>query len=715
MLWHIQSYAENTKRYENLKSVMLRIWPALINKTSKDNLYIVSKLVRILGEENRKETLKLLPIRPQSVKDYMESLDNLIYVNEKEFMNSEVEEVSKAIKYALGIKDYSSHDHEGGVGGLGGKSRGVRPGEQNLELVDYLECEDDPDFKEVKIYRLNDLDEGGFRTGDFDLTTNDHVEEYDVLELIPRAENYYDLDPKLESIRVLGMKNAMAIAGQFLPCHSSVMNIWEVGNIFKYINNNLINGVAGDGNFTIAIILAITLVYGRDIEEICQMTIHNKPLRNVPTGGIAYIKEIKSIQIRIDGPTYRTSLDEIKEVEAIAVDKNILLNCPPLLSKAIEIHAKEVKPDKARSGYKLFKGTVKEQKRNVDRVIRRVTESKKTCVAVRRFTFQRILEESSDVTIAMMLTNQRYGMPETRLHYTTIEKDKLAKIHSVVIERLADEVFFEFEDMHGEINNWINESSQKQKGYVGSRLTATSDARKKLVEGLKNKIAKLKNGDFISFHNAYTAYSVLMLDYATASRAVARKYFLESDMCFESNTMLAWDKNAGDTINSRIVYLPEICVEQIKEYRKHRRLVIAQLMILPDSEFKFLEDPINQNPTSFYKNRLRTHVDSHYGQFFFLDEKGKPKKLHPKHIRNQLDGIFHLPPNVNRHAFRFNMCKEDINGEIIDAYLGHAIWGEEAYGRYSTLSLDDVLNHLVSEIEKNMIGDGWSVLKGSRK
>ena len=715
MLWHIESNDESTKQYQNLKSVMFRIWPDLKRKTSEYYLYNISRIVRILGEDIRKETLKILPSKPQAVIDYMNSLDKLLHNNDKPLISYEVEEISRSIKIALCIKEFSSHDHGGGLGGAGGKSRGIRPGAQRLELVDSLEDETDPEFKRINIYRLNDLDGGGFRSGDYDLTTDDLVEEYDVMELIPRAENYCDLDPKLEALRVRGMKSAMAISGQFLPSHTSVMNIWEVGNIFKNINNNLIKGVVSDDNFIRAIILAAILIYGRDIEEICQMTVHHNPLSNIPQGGIAYITNLKCIQIRIDGPIYRTSLDQEKESEALPVDKSILLVCPPLLSEAIEMQANNSKPEKARSGYKLFKESGKEHKRNIDKVVHDITESKMTCIAVRRYIFQIFLEESTDVAVAMMLTNQRYGMPETRLHYTTLEKNKLSDIHRVAIQNLIKLMFFEFEDMQGDIGRWLNENSHEQKGYVGSRLTSTSEARQKLVRELKNKISNLRNDDVINFHNAFTAYCVVMLDYATASRAVARKYFLESDMCFESNTMLVWDKNAGDTINSRIVYLPDVCIEQIKEYRRHRKLVIERMTSLPDSEFHLLTDPLNQKPTSFYKNKLRAHVDSCYGQFFFLDNKGKPKQLHPKLIREQLDGIFHLPPNVNRHNFRFNMCKELVNGEFMDAYLGHSIWGEEAYGRYSTLSLDEVLNQLNSKIEKNMIEDGWSVVRGLRK
>lgn len=590
--------------------------------------------------------------------------------------------------------------------------RGVPPGLQSLEFIDYIEDESDEDFEKIGVYRLNDLDKNGYRSGDYDLTSDDLNAEYDLLELISRAEEYLNLDPKLEALRLQGMKNSMAMKGQFLPSHKSEMSIWEIGNIFKYIDKKLDQSEINSRELEGVIILALTLLYGRSIEEICKMTIHGKSLCRAPKGGIAYIKNTRCIQISIDGPSYRTSLNNAKEAEAVAVDRSILLVCPPILANAIELHAEFVRPEKMRAGYKVFIGLSKQYKRGVDKLVRNLSESKMTSVAMRKHIFQKILYESSDVTDAIMVTNQRYGMPESRLHYTTRKKKSLAHTHTMAVYNLIKEIYEEFEQLTSDIGRWIEGPLPEQVGYVGARLTPRKDSVQKLVSQLKNKMSLLRADDEIRFHNAYTAYCVLMLDYATASRAVARKYFFESDMDIESKLMLAWDKNAGDSINSRVVYLPEICIKQIEAYRKHCKLIIERITALPDTECESLKDPVNQNPTSYFRLKIREHVDSRFGQFFFLDKKGKPQQLHPKLVREQLEGIFHLPLNVNRHNFRFNMLDENIPGEMMDAYLGHSIWGEEAYGRYSTLSLKEVINHVKPQIDKIMFEGGWSVERG---
>jgi len=713
LLWHIENKKENSKQYEMLKSVMFRIWPGLSSKTSEDYIRKCSTQVRILGEEHKKDILKLLPSKPQTVKDYLKSITKLLEDKKSPLVSNEVHEIARSIRFALGINDFGTHDHTGGLGGLGGgKARGVRPSMQSLEFIDYVEDELDEEFKGIGVYRLNSLKAGGFRSDDYDLTTDDLNDEFDILELIPRAEDYLDLDPKLEALRVKGMKNSMAMSGQFLPSHRSEMSLWEIGNIFKYLDEKLENPDENRHELEVVIILALTFFYGRAIEDICELTIHTNPPSKAKKGGLSFIRNTKCIQISIDGPTYRTTLDSNKEAEAIIVDRTILLACPPLLADAIELHAESVRPDKKRSGYKVFLGLDKEYKKEIDKLVRNITKSKMTSVSMRKRIFNKILYESSDVTDAIMVTNQRYGMPESRLHYTTRKKETLTHIHATVVHNLIKEIYDEFEYLRSDIGRWIEGPLPDQSGYVGARLTPRREAVQKLVHELKDKISLFRGDDDIKFHNAYTAYCVLMLDYATASRAVARKYFLESDMDLDSNLMLAWDKNAGDSINSRVAYLPDVCINQIKAYRKHREIIIKRIAGLPASKSDALKNSENQNPKSYFKHSLRKHVDSGFGQFFFLDNKGSPQQLHPKRIREQLEEIFHLPPNVNRHNFRFYMCTENILGEIMDAYLGHSIWGEEAYGRFSTLSLTEVIDQVKPQIEKIMIQDGWSVERG---
>ena len=715
VLWYVVDVKTYPIQYLMLKSILFRVFENLKINTTLNNCYQCSLIFRALGQEEYKDILRLLPATPQTVDSYIDSLRQILSVNENKKIKGFdfIDKLLDNILKSEGLKEHKFHNHHGGAGGKGGGiGPGVAPSKQRLEFIDSTEDTTDPEFEKIKVYRLTEFDEKGFSEGDFDLKSNDYVNEYDVLELIPRSEDYVDLDPKLEALRLNGKKAALAMQSHFLPTHRSVMSLWEIGNIFKYITLSFISENMNLRESEIVIILSLILLTGRDLEEICNTKIINKTDTELQGYTVAYVRSERCIKLRIFSPEYKTKLFPEQKLQAIPVNNELILPLPCILAENINKIIEIKKAKKCLFQGKLFSGEKGDYIKSVNKIIRKLSQSSSTEVALRRFIFQRFLSVSSDLVDPMMITNQRYGIPSSRLHYTTKSQHALVENYCAAFNEFVTEVVDEFEIEDSIVSSWSLNNNFTYESYIGARSTPKIETVKKLIDGLKDEIKKHKNRDWIEYHNAYTTYCILMLDYATGTRSVSRKYFLQSDIDFTKKQMLVWDKSAGDSLNSRIVHLPDLCIEQLLEYHKYRKHLVNKLIGMSDTNYTTLLSDRSQSPTSYFKSKLRNHVEIYIGQFFLLNKSGNPINIKPLYIREQIKEIFHLPLNTNRHYIRFNFMLEKIPGEFIDAFMGHSSNGEEPYGRYSFLTLNEVIEETGTCIDKILNRDGWSVISG---
>lgn len=717
VLWYLDDVNTYSKQYVILKSVLFRIWNNLIKYSSLEYAYESSCISRRLGEERYKDVLFLLPDIPQSVESYVKSLEILLLDTNfsKIKGNGLIDELLRCILISekQEIFSYRDNDNKEGAGGNGGGiGPGVIPSKQRLEYIDSIEDDSDGEFKKINILRLTEFDDDSFSKGDFDQKVNDYVDEFDVLELVPRADDYLDLDPKLEALRLAGIKSAMAMQSHFLPTHRSELSLWEVGNIFSFLNLELMSENSDILEIEILIILSLILVLGRDIGEICGTKIIKNKSTKLPYCGMAYVESDGCIKVSVSAPEYKTNLTDEQKFEAISVDNELILFLPNIVVNSINKIIKIKKEGKTLLKRKLFYGEKEQYIKSINNIIRKKSESGATYVALKKFIFQRILSKNTDLVDPMMITDQRYGVPGSRLHYATKSKIDLNNLHTDTFNDFISEVAHEFDLGSSVPTNWKINIEFLDEGYVGAKITPKVETVKNLISGLKERIKQYKNIDWIDYHNVFTAYCILMLDFATGTRSVARKYFFKSDLDLLRKQILVWDKSAGDSLNSRIAYLPDICVEQLREYYKYRDYVIKKISGVVCSDYQLLSDKCNQNPTSYFKSKLRKHVEEYFGQFFFLSDTGKPLRIKRELIQEQIKGLYHLPLNTNRHYLRFFLMLNNIPGEIIDAYLGHSSNGEEPYGRYSFLTLDEVIVQVKPCIDNMFSRDGWSVIKG---
>ncbi|MFK5914149.1 MAG: hypothetical protein QM484_07225 [Woeseiaceae bacterium] len=708
VLWYMEEISAYPKQYLMMKSIMFRVFINLEKHSNSDYCYDCSLLFRKFGNEQYKDILSLLPDKPQSVASYMCSLIEIKRANKVKDIDM-VSELLRCILIAEDKETYESrHRSGGGSGGDGGgKGPGGFPSRQSLEYVDSIIDDSDPEFEQCNVFHLKD-----FKDEDPENKINDYINKSEVLELIPRADDYLDIDPKLEAIKHAGIRNAMAMHSHFLPSHRSQLSLWEVGHVFKYINDEFNSEYNDIEILEKLIMLSLMLMFGRSLKELSSIKIIKSVDSRLVGCSIGYIESTCSLKLLISSPEYKTKLSDEQKTHAVNVDNEIILPIPEIVSDAINNLIKIKKDRKTLHKRKLFYWDEDHYKKDIIKTLRKITKSNTTEVSLRKYVFQTLYSESGDLSYSIMLTNQRYGVPGSRLHYTTIPKSRIISIYKNAFNNLLSDVVDEFSISLNSKKMWLINESYSCSGHVGARITPKVSVVQDLIKGLKSKLKKGKDLNWIDYHNTFTTYCILMLDFATGTRSVKRKYFFESDIDLLNKRVLVWDKNSGDSLNSRVVYIPSICVDQINEYIKYRGYVVDKISGVVDSKYEKLLPDNNQKPSSYSKSNLRSHVENNFGQFFFLTEYGEPEIISRKLLQGEVEGLFFLPLNANRHYIRYNLLDCLVDGEVIDAYLGHSSFGEESFGRFSYLTLNEVISSVKSVINMMFIRDGWSVIKG---
>jgi hypothetical protein len=704
-----EAYEQN---YLCLKSVFFLIWPWLEEKTligsviNKDYLYAAAWSIRKLGEKGYTQQLMKLPERPIPPRDYWQHLHQL---HEDNNLTGEACNIYRYICIALGKERFVSRSGRGsGNSNGGGPLRGVAPRDSTLLFVAEWEDETDPFYRGGRIYKQNVL-QGPLRGNGNDLTINDFNAPMSVYEMFPRGEDFLFRDAKQEALILQGKKNAIAMRNQLLPNHRGMMGFYNLAKVAQYLDSALIDQHYQCHELAHHVLLAMVLVYGFNVADGSTMYVLKRRVASLDNEcRMAYIKCDRQIMLEVQSMTTGKAAEQ-----AIPVKKYLLLGVPERLANAIERLDSLFGHDK-RSNYPLFEGKGEDYHKGINALVREATGTRSTHISLRNTIFGKTTNHCDDLADAMMLTGHSNGFATTRLHYTTRPAATLEASHRQMFNAVIKEVAYEFEWKPEAMQSWlVLEPRKAQEGYVGSRLTPSQEAVQKLVSKLHERMKEARQMfDWSTYHNLYTAYTVLMLDFATGSRAVDRKYSLATSINLPRGLVILSDKDAGDFYNTRIAPLPSHCLKQLAAYNKHRENVLMHLVQKQEPKTDALLASIHQCPTAWNDYSLRKYVQENISTFFFLDEKLHPVQKLPQQMRLHIKDIWHLALNVNRHYLRYQLRLHNVAGELVDALLGHWQHGEEPYGRFSTMSPREVIDTVEPVIEKIMIEDGWVETRG---
>jgi hypothetical protein len=323
--------------------------------------------------------------------------------------------------------------------------------------------------------------------------------------------------------------------------------------------------------------------------------------------------------------------------------------------------------------------------------------------------FQRLYQYGGDIVEPMLITGRGHYLGMVPLHYSSPSLYRLQTVYTGTCQLISEAIYQSLEKpvKPAKVNkDQFPETAASQK-YAGGRHYLIKGMVTKLVNGEQGLVQRFKeclkfvgfNDYWVCLHNDYTLYVVEMLGFATGYRAVRDPLESLAQIDWETGFACISDKDDLDYYNARLVWIPSLVRDQIRNYQQHCRLLGERLMLI--------------NPR--LAKKLLTHGDHSDGAvpfLFLLQTNGRLLKLRPSEIYKRLQDVFPVPVNANRSYLRNRLRELDCPGEMVNYFLGHWENGEEPFGPYSSLSPQAYKQTFAPLLEQIMKEDGWRNITG---
>lgn len=403
--------------------------------------------------------------------------------------------------------------------------------------------------------------------------------------------------------------------------------------------------------------------------------LHTTPLAICPSGG--FWQGTASL------PGRERQLNPLWETNLNSSTNQVQLPLPTMIQKTLSCNYTN-----NRSG-QIFKSSDHEEitrsaKNFLSKVNRRFG-TRLTLTRIHQTLFNALTDGGGDMVDAMFITGQK---PSNGHHsgafYYNIRNTYLADRYRAIVGRVLSDTTAE---------SHCTDFQPAPSVTIGSPLSPKTDRLPLLIADLKAKIEIAKQSvsetkRLYALHNAYTLYTVFMILFATGYRAVVSPLSRQSDLDRESGVIVIADKIGSDLNHARIVPIPEVVLDQLANYTKHRKRMDKLLNL-----FHSTEAPIQQ-------------------LFFMHHKKDRPISVTPSNIDKHANEFFDLPLNVNRHFLRGALIANGVNPEVVDAYLGHWSIGQEPMSKYSTLNPTNYRNELIPALDQLLSEIGFLPLRG---
>jgi hypothetical protein len=296
-----------------------------------------------------------------------------------------------------------------------------------------------------------------------------------------------------------------------------------------------------------------------------------------------------------------------------------------------------------------------------------------------------LLAESVDTPIIEWFTGAEVT-EHSGIYYSQIEKETLIELYSMFISNVLPKV---------NLISGLSQASENTLPLVGSRLFIKTDAVIKLgvhfMDGLESH--QILGGSFELLHNQYTAYTHLILNLATGHRPVSDPYGTIKAFSVSTQTVYVQDKDVAGQQSGRVLALPDLAVEQYCEYLKYIKSISRR--------FQFTNHKLSE---------YSQHILSGEQALFFWLKDDQIVRLKPSNIFNEIKHVFPYPVNWHRHHMRTLLGQRGNEPQLIDAWMGHSMFGNDTYSSYSGESIGqmrviaaDIQNYLVNTLALSVI------------
>jgi hypothetical protein len=145
-------------------------------------------------------------------------------------------------------------------------------------------------------------------------------------------------------------------------------------------------------------------------------------------------------------------------------------------------------------------------------------------------------------------------------------------------------------------------------------------------------------------------------------------------MDFDLKRKIIWisDKEIRSGLAARQIPLPKLALDVVHNIQAHLKNLLAKGLLHQEEDIQAI--------------RLALTGES----FFLVYFDDKPRPLDPRILQKAMEKRWPFPLNWHRHLMRSMLTNAKIPGDHIDAWMGHENFGQEAFGRFSGLSTEDM-------------------------
>jgi len=306
--------------------------------------------------------------------------------------------------------------------------------------------------------------------------------------------------------------------------------------------------------------------------------------------------------------------------------------------------------------------------------------------------------EGEDSPSAMLHFGFMSDKPNTRVHYTHAPTSRLEASYQHLCKDLMRHI--------GRDINFPPARLENEQGGLGTPFCPLDETVRKLAEDLIYAVKSHKPSppftlsNVIEFHKHYAIYTATFIAFSTGFRAIRDPSFLEEDIDELTGLAIIYDKDRSDHYNSRLVWIPKTCIDQLRHYRQHLMAIYRYFHLMCPEVFTL----VKKHEGSGWPLNL----------FYFDEDRAGIKPLSPGILHSELEQLhnYHLPVNANRHYLKGRLLTSGCSPEIIEAYLGHWCVGQEPWNCLSGLHPLDYREELTKHLPKIITRDGWTPMEG---
>ncbi|MFK5891794.1 MAG: hypothetical protein QM504_01075 [Pseudomonadota bacterium] len=483
-----------------------------------------------------------------------------------------------------------------------------------------------------------------------------------------RDKSYKGNSVAMNAIQAQTLANRLSLREMLLPADWGTLTSYECSLALRECWDDACN------NDIAALIIILMLLTGRSSQRVLRMF-----LRKGSTEGDKLISKNKHVALAYSLSLPRHHIPKYANELVIEPHSTLFLILPDELHNSIESRKNSYGDE---SSNKILS--------DIDIKIRNINRKYNGHITTARLSgsmFSRLQGKCDDLADAAFICGyqpQQYPA----LFYYAPKNTEILKIYKKVCTDLFEKSKINCHYPDNEIKN-IN---------FGTNLLVNEEYVGALFHEQASEIIRLRESmscDPLTFHNEYVLYTYQLLCLGTGHRPVTIPFELRSDIDLFRKVIWISDKEVRSGLAARSLAMPGTICEQVVNFDEHLNQLKHELSYSHKNSAK----------------KIKESQESDYPYLFWL-EGNRSKPLKPAILEIKMRDRWPLPLNWHRHFMRNALKEEGLSGDEINAWMGHAKFGEESLGPWSGFSMQTMkkISNSVENIFKRLnIEDisGW--------